>query len=217
MKNFQDIKYKILTRENLYFLIIIFFVFFLDRYSKILIIKELSEKTFFVNDFLNLNLIWNTGIGFGLLSSNSELIYNSGKVTINFSDKNIHRHSGTVDFVAAGIKTGDVFTVGAAGSLGAAVVSAVVGVHTVSIASTNDLVFLGSIVVLGSFIFCNKRLKWVPILLLCLNVVANIAIGVYNFVEKDVLCNSECVQHCETLVNYGNNFTIFIHPRFFFK
>ena len=77
MKNFQDIKYKILIRENLYFLIIIFFIFFLDRYSKILIIKELSEKTFFVNDFLNLNLIWNTGIGFGLLSSNSELIYNS--------------------------------------------------------------------------------------------------------------------------------------------
>tara|TARA_B100000674_G_C37803206_1_gene897484 strand:+ start:345 stop:785 length:441 start_codon:yes stop_codon:yes gene_type:complete len=74
----------------------------------------------------------------------------------------------------------------------------------------NNLVFLGSIVVLGSFIFCNKRLKWVPILLLCLNVVANIAIGVYNFVEKDVLCNSECVQHCETLVNYGNNFTIFM-------
>ena len=77
MKNFQDIKYKILTRENLYFLIIIFFVFFLDRYSKILIIKELSEKTFFVNDFLNLNLIWNTGIGFGMLRSKSELIYNS--------------------------------------------------------------------------------------------------------------------------------------------
>jgi len=74
----------------------------------------------------------------------SELIYNSGKVTINFSDKNIHRHSGTVDFVAAGIKTGDVITVGAAGSVGAAIVSAVVGVHTVSIASTNDLRFFGS-------------------------------------------------------------------------
>jgi len=74
----------------------------------------------------------------------SELIYNSGKVTINFSDKNIHRHSGTIDFVTAGIKTGDVFTVGAAGSLGSAVVSSVVGVHTVSIASTNDLTYLGN-------------------------------------------------------------------------
>ena len=73
----------------------------------------------------------------------SELIYNSGKVTINFSDKQIKRHSGTVDFVAAGIKTGDIFTVGTAGSLGAAVVSSVIGVHTVSIASTNDLVFGG--------------------------------------------------------------------------
>ena len=73
----------------------------------------------------------------------SELIYNSGKVTVNFSDKQIKRHSGTIDFVAAGIKTGDVITVGAAGSLGAAVVSAIVGVHTVSIASTNDIVYGG--------------------------------------------------------------------------
>ena len=73
----------------------------------------------------------------------SELIYNSGKVTINFSDKEIKRHSGTVDFVSAGIKAGDVFTVGAAGSLGSAVVSSVVGVHTVTIASTSDFVFSG--------------------------------------------------------------------------
>ena len=89
----------------------------------------------------------------------SELIYNSGKVTINFSDKNIHRHSGTVDFVAAGIKTGDVFTVGAAGSLGAAVVSAVVGVHTVSIASTNDLVFLGSNQITNQDYYVNEKPK----------------------------------------------------------
>ena len=89
----------------------------------------------------------------------SELIYNSGKVTINFSDKNIHRHSGTVDFVAAGIKTGDVFTVGAAGSLGAAVVSAVVGVHTVSIASTNYLVFLGSNQITNQDYYVNEKPK----------------------------------------------------------
>ena len=73
----------------------------------------------------------------------SELIYNSGKVTINFSDKQIKRHSGTVNFVSAGIKTGDVFTVGAAGSLGAAVVESVVSSTVVSIASTNDLVYGG--------------------------------------------------------------------------
>ena len=90
----------------------------------------------------------------------SELIYNSGKVTVNFSDKNIHRHSGTIDFVAAGIKTGDVITVGAAGSIGAAVVSAVVGVHTVSIASTNDLVFHGGNQHTNQDYYINEKPKY---------------------------------------------------------
>ena len=89
----------------------------------------------------------------------SELIYNSGKVTVNFSDKNIHRHSGTIDFVAAGIKTGDVITVGAAGSVGAAVVSAVVGVHTVSIASTNDLRDLGNNQITNQDYYINEKPK----------------------------------------------------------
>ena len=90
----------------------------------------------------------------------SELIYNSGKVTINFSDKNIHRHSGTVDFVAAGIKTGDVFTVGTAGSIGAAVVESVVSSTVVSIASTNDLVYLGNNQITGQDYYVNEKPKY---------------------------------------------------------
>ena len=43
----------------------------------------------------------------------SELLDDTGKVTINYGNKNVHRHSGSVDFAAAGIKTGDVITVGA--------------------------------------------------------------------------------------------------------
>ena len=35
-----------------------------------------NEKTYFINDFINLDLIWNTGIGFGILSTNSSLLYN---------------------------------------------------------------------------------------------------------------------------------------------
>ena len=30
-----------------------------------------------INDFINLDLVWNTGIGFGFFSTNSNLIYNS--------------------------------------------------------------------------------------------------------------------------------------------
>ena len=52
------------------------FIFSLDRYSKIIIIKNFSNQSFYFNDFLNFDLIWNTGIGFGILSSSSSLIYN---------------------------------------------------------------------------------------------------------------------------------------------
>ena len=77
MFNFKEIKNKIFTRENLYCLIIISITFFLDRYSKILVLQKISENSYYVNNYLNLDLLWNTGIGFGLLSSNSSFLYNS--------------------------------------------------------------------------------------------------------------------------------------------
>ena len=55
---------------------LIIFVFLLDRYSKTLVLKNFSENTFYINNFINLDLIWNSGIGFGIFSSNSTLIYN---------------------------------------------------------------------------------------------------------------------------------------------
>ena len=90
----------------------------------------------------------------------SELIYNSGKVTVNFSDKQIKRTSGTVNFVSAGIKTGDVFTVGTAGSIGAAVVESVVSSTVVSIASTNDLTFLGGNQITNQDYYVNEKPKY---------------------------------------------------------
>jgi signal peptidase II len=48
----------------------------LDRFSKIEIISNYSQNTFFINNFLNIELIWNTGIGFGLLSYESNAAYN---------------------------------------------------------------------------------------------------------------------------------------------
>ena len=77
MINFKEIKNKIFTRENLYCLIIISITFFLDRYSKILVLQKISENSYYVNNYLNLDLLWNTGIGFGILSSNSSFLYNS--------------------------------------------------------------------------------------------------------------------------------------------
>ena len=53
-----------------------FFIFILDRLSKNQIIYNYNENLIFINEYLNFDLIWNTGIGFGLFSSNSEVFYN---------------------------------------------------------------------------------------------------------------------------------------------
>jgi len=58
-------------------LLVITIIFSFDRLSKIKIIELLIDKnSLFINDFINLDLVWNTGIGFGLFSSDSNLIYN---------------------------------------------------------------------------------------------------------------------------------------------
>ena len=48
----------------------------MDRYTKNEVISNFSENVFFINNFINIDLIWNTGIGFGFLSTESSLIYN---------------------------------------------------------------------------------------------------------------------------------------------
>ena len=58
---------------------IIFFIFFLDRISKIYILnlaENEGEVDIAVNSFLNIILVWNSGIGFGLLQFDENLIYN---------------------------------------------------------------------------------------------------------------------------------------------
>ena len=57
-------------------------IFFLDRISKINILNKISDQPNFINDFINIDLVWNTGIGFGLLSAESTLIYNLVTVII---------------------------------------------------------------------------------------------------------------------------------------
>ena len=76
MIDLKEIKNNIFKKENCYLLAIILFIFGLDRYSKIEIINNFSDTSVYLNDFLNFDLIWNTGIGFGLLKSNTALFYN---------------------------------------------------------------------------------------------------------------------------------------------
>ena len=66
-----------LIKENYLFLIFISLLFLIDRYSKIQILNLLEDKNYlFINNFLNLNLVFNTGIGFGLFSLEAGIIYN---------------------------------------------------------------------------------------------------------------------------------------------
>ena len=76
MINLKEILNKIITKNNLYCLLIIVIIFFLDRYSKVKILNSYSDNIYYINNFINFDLVWNTGIGFGLLSFDSNLYYN---------------------------------------------------------------------------------------------------------------------------------------------
>ena len=74
-KKLLEEKKKFIRPENFYNLLVIFVIFLLDRLTKIEIIKEAYSNPYYINDYINLDLIWNTGIGFGLLSSDSPFFY----------------------------------------------------------------------------------------------------------------------------------------------
>ena len=72
----EKIKNNILKKENIYFIVLTIIIIYLDRISKEKVIENFNESVFYFNDYVNIDLIWNNGIGFGLLSTNSSLIYN---------------------------------------------------------------------------------------------------------------------------------------------
>ena len=67
--------------------IILITIFFVDRISKFYILKlaEVQNSVdIYVTPYLNLFLIWNKGVAFGLLSIDESLIYNTITVIIGF-------------------------------------------------------------------------------------------------------------------------------------
>ena len=70
---------KYLTKKFYISSTIVFFIFFLDRISKLYIInldKLNYSSELYKSKFLNINLIWNEGIAFGLLSFDQGNLYN---------------------------------------------------------------------------------------------------------------------------------------------
>ena len=77
IKMFEKKGISLQFQKNLisFFLSICIFIF--DRVTKNIIINSQTDNQIvYINDYINLDLIWNTGIGFGLLSYESSLIYN---------------------------------------------------------------------------------------------------------------------------------------------
>ena len=68
-----------MLKKNLLSFFLIIIIFCIDRVSKLLIIQSSSsngEMNINLTSYLNLNLIWNDGIAFGLLSFDQNLYYN---------------------------------------------------------------------------------------------------------------------------------------------
>ena len=70
---------KILRKDFVINLLLVFFIFLLDRFSKVYVIyldKKFLGSEIFFSKFLNINLIWNEGIAFGLFSFGQKNLYN---------------------------------------------------------------------------------------------------------------------------------------------
>ena len=69
---------KINFKKLLLYISIILVIFLLDRISKLYVLsvlEEIGNVDIKINSFLNIILVWNSGIGFGLLSFEKPLIY----------------------------------------------------------------------------------------------------------------------------------------------
>lgn len=72
----KEFKSNLLKKENIYLVTVITVIFFIDRFSKIVVINNYTNSVHYVNDFINFDLIWNIGIGFGFFSTDSSIFYN---------------------------------------------------------------------------------------------------------------------------------------------
>ena len=70
---------KILLKKTIVYSMIVLFIFLADRISKLYILSILENLGYVdidINSYINFILVWNSGIGFGLLSFDQSSIYN---------------------------------------------------------------------------------------------------------------------------------------------
>jgi signal peptidase II len=71
----KNIKNSLIKKEIIICLTLIIIIYYFDRFTKNIIINNYNKNQIFINDYLNFDLIWNTGIGFGFFSTTSTTLY----------------------------------------------------------------------------------------------------------------------------------------------
>jgi len=78
---------KLFLKKTIIYIGIILFIFLADRISKIYILsilEDLGNVDININSYINLILVWNSGIGFGLFSFDQSEMYNLMTILIIF-------------------------------------------------------------------------------------------------------------------------------------
>ena len=109
----------IINKKIIIYFLITLFIFTLDRISKIYVIniaETYGKVEIYLNQFINIILVWNTGIGFGLLSFEKQFIYNLITliiVLVNFVilylGVKASNYKGLIFFVILGGSLGNLF------------------------------------------------------------------------------------------------------------
>jgi len=72
-----EIKNTIVNKTNILNFLLIAAIFLIDRFSKIKVINYVlsGNNNVYVNEYLNLDLVWNRGIGFGFFDLDAGIFY----------------------------------------------------------------------------------------------------------------------------------------------
>ena len=110
---------KFLKKKIVFYFLTTILIFVLDRISKIYIIniaEKYGEVEIYINQFINIILVWNSGIGFGLLSFEKQFAYNLITLIIVFVNFVIlylglksNNLKGLIFFVILGGSLGNLF------------------------------------------------------------------------------------------------------------
>ena len=82
LSNLKEKNKDFLKKENFFFLFLSLTIFIFDRFTKQEIINNFNKSIYYINDYINFDLIWNIGIGFGFLSTDSFIFYNLVTFTV---------------------------------------------------------------------------------------------------------------------------------------